>query len=258
MRILRRQRLVPQAVNHRPLLVQHVVKLQRPLPVRVVPLLHSLLRTLHRLVQPRMLQLLPVLQSHPLHQLRHPLRSAEIHHQRILETDVENTLARVPLTRTTTPQLPVNPPRFMPLGRNHKQPAQFRHACAQLDVRPPASHVRRHGHRSALTGPSHNLRLVPVILRIQHLVRNLLQLHHPRQRLRSLHTSRPHQDRLSVLMPLLDQRDHRIVLLPPRLVDLVVVVLPGHRTIRRNDQQIEFVNVVKLARLGLRRPRHPA
>ena len=53
-----------------------------------------------------------------------------------------------------------------------------------------------------------------------------------------------------------DHFDHRVVLLPARLVDLVIVILPLDRAVRRHDEQVQLIDVMELTRLRLRRARH--
>ena len=126
-RIRRRQNIRAPAVDHRPLLVHHVVVLQGVLPDLVVALLHPLLRRLHRTVQPRVLQALIVLHAQLRHQAGDPARVPEIPHQVILEGDIELAGAGIPLPGTTAPQLPVDPAGLVPLGSHHVQSPQVGH-----------------------------------------------------------------------------------------------------------------------------------
>ena len=57
-------------------------------------------------------------------------------------------------------------------------------------------------------------------------------------------------------MAFFDFVDDGVVFLPTRFVDMVVGVLSRHRSIRRDNRHVEFVDVVKLVRLRLGRSRH--
>ena len=55
---------------------------------------------------------------------------------------------------------------------------------------------------------------------------------------------------------LADFVDHRVVFFAARFVDAVVRILPRNRPIRRDDGDIEFVDVVEFVRLGFRGAGH--
>ena len=51
----------------------------------------------------------------------------------------------VPLTGTSTEQLPVDSPRFVTLGGNHVEAAKLGNASVQANIRTPSGHVRGNG-----------------------------------------------------------------------------------------------------------------
>ena len=57
-------------------------------------------------------------------------------------------------------------------------------------------------------------------------------------------------------MAILDLVNDCVEFLAARLVDAVVVILARDRSIRRDDEHVEFVDVVKLVRFGLRGAGH--
>ncbi len=64
------------------------------------------------------------------------------------------------------------------------------------------------------------------------------------------------QDRLPLLVELLDLGDDRVELLALRSVDEVRFVVPDHRLVRRDDDDLELVDLVELGGLGVGRSRH--
>ncbi len=248
--------IVAIAIDHLALLVHHIVELQRPLAREIVPLFDPLLRRLDAPVQPWMLQLLPLFQPKALHDFRHPVRRAEIAHQVILEAYIKARCARVALPRAAPPELPVNPPRLVPLGSHHIEPAGLVHARAQFDVCAAARHVRGNSHASRLACPLHDLGLLRVEFRVEHAVWNFLPLQHPAQHFGGLDAGRSHQHRLAAGVRVFDLGNHRVVFFAPRLVDEIVVVLANARLVGGDDRHVQLVDVVKFVRFGFGGARH--
>ncbi len=160
------------------------------------------------------------------------------------------------MARATPAQLPIYPPRFVPLGTDHHQAAFVRHAGPELNVGAAAGHVRRNRDRARLTGARHDFRLLHMILGVQHVVRNFFTLEHSAEQLARLHTDRADQHRLLPRVTIFDLVDDGIVFLTPRLVDAIVGIFALHWPVRRNDVDVELVNVVEFVRLGLGRASH--
>ena len=89
-----------------------------------------------------------------------------------------------------------------------------------------------------------------MIFRVQHVVRNFFALQHSAEQLGSFHAHRADEDRLRGGMALADFVDHGVVFFAARFVDAVVGVGPRDRAIRRDDGDIQFVDVVEFVRFG--------
>ena len=116
---------IAETVDDFALLVHHVVVLERAFAALEVVLLDALLRLLDGFVEHEMLQLLPLLQAHFLHHLDNPVRT-EQPHQVVLQRNEKMRRAGIALARATSPQLPVNAPRFVPFRADDVQAAQDR------------------------------------------------------------------------------------------------------------------------------------
>ncbi len=68
----------------------------------------------------------------------------------------------------------------MTLGGQHEEAAEFGDAFTQLDVRTTTGHVGGDRHGGAMSGTGDDFSFLAVILRIEHVVRDLLQLEHAR------------------------------------------------------------------------------
>jgi hypothetical protein len=84
----------------------------------------------------------------------------------------------------------------VPLGADDEQAAHFSDAFAELNVGAATRHVRRDRDRARLAGALHDLRFLAVILRVQHVVRDLLALQHAAEQLGCFHADRADQHRL--------------------------------------------------------------
>ena len=254
-RLVARQDAAAQLVDDRTLLVHHVVVLERALADGEVLLLDAALRRLDRAVEPLVLHHLALLEAEALHDARDALRTEEAH-QLVLERNEELRRARVALTRAAPAQLAVDAPRLVTLGADYVEAAHLGDARPELDVRAAACHVRRDRDAPALARERHDLRLAGVVLRVQHLVRDVRNLEHAREDLRRRDLDRAEQDRLPLLVALLHVGYDRLELLALRAVDLVIAVNAVHRTVRRNRHDVELVDVLELARLRFGRAGH--
>ncbi len=252
-----------QIVDDLPLLVHHVVVVEQPLPRLEVLHLDAFLGVADRLRDERVGDHLTLLRTHLRHHAGDALRVEEPH-QVVLQGEEELGGPRVALPARATAQLPVDPPRLMPLGSDDMQAAhlldrltlddlvaRFLHPRPELDVGAPAGHVRRDRNRARLPRVRDDLRLPPVVLRVQHLVTDPPPLQHARQRLRHVHAHRTHQDRQLQRVQPLDLVDDRVVLLPLGAEDEVVAVVTDHLPVRGDDHDVEAVDLVKLAFLRL-------
>ena len=128
--------------------------------------------------------------------------------------------------------------------------------AAELDVGAAAGHVGRDRHPAEPAGLGDDERLLLMVARVQHLMRDLLLLEQGREMLRLLDADRADQDRLAVLVGVLDAGDDRLVLLARGPVDLVVLVVPDHRHVGRDLDHVELVDLAELGGFGRRRAGH--
>ena len=243
------EQLVALLVDHLALVVGDVVVLEQVLAHVEVARLDLALRVLDRARDPRMLDRLAVGHLQPLHDRGHAV-GREDAQQRILERQVEAARARVALASRAAAQLVVDAARLVALGADDVQPPGGDHLVVQLlpveahlldrassravassvssamhpvdlglgiaaehDVGAAARHVGGDGDHLRPAGLHHDLRLARVLLRVQHVVRQLLLLEHPGEQLGVLDRGRADQHRLAALVAVLDVVDDRLVLL---------------------------------------------
>ena len=96
----------------------------------------------------------------------------------------------------------------MPLGPDHVQSAEVDDAIAELDVDAAAGHVGRDRDRLLLAGVLDDLGLALVLLGVQDVVRDPAPLHQLGEVLGGLDGDRADEDRLALLVALLDVVDH--------------------------------------------------
>src|SRR4029079_6887430 len=114
--------LVPFRVDRLALAVDHVVELDDPLAHVEVEALDPALGALDRLADEAALDRDVVLEAHPLHQARDPIRGEPLH-QVVLEGQVEAGGAGVALAAGAPPKLVVDPAAVVPLGSDDVETA---------------------------------------------------------------------------------------------------------------------------------------
>ena len=129
-------------------------------------------------------------------------------------------------------------------------------ATAEHDVGAAAGHVGRHGDRAPAAGLGDDEGLVLVVLRVEHLVLDLALREDLADGLALLDARRADEDRHARLVVLEQVVDDGGELLGLRLVDDVVEVLADDVLVRRDDDDVELVGAVELARLGVGGARH--
>ena len=77
------------------------------------------------------------------------------------------------------------------------QPPERGDARPQFDIGPPPCHVRGDGHRTLLARPSHDLRLLLVLLTVKYLMGDLSQIKQLSQLQTRVNGTRTHQDWLA-------------------------------------------------------------
>ena len=116
---------VAEAVDDFALLVHHVVEIERAFALLEVALLDALLRRLDGMVEQRMLQFLAFFEAETLHDLAMRSR-AEDAHQIVFERNEKVRRTGIALARATAAQLAVDAARFVALGADDVQAAQYR------------------------------------------------------------------------------------------------------------------------------------
>jgi hypothetical protein len=101
------------------------------------------------------------------------------------------------------------------------------------------------------------VRLALVLLGVENVVRNLRLLQHASDGIGLLDAGRAHQHGLAIDMRLADLCDQGFELLALGLVDDVFGVGSRDRLVRRNDDDVELVDVVKLGGFRVRSTSHP-
>ena len=203
-----------------------------------------------------MFEFLALLEAEALHDFRHPIGCAEVAHEIVLEANVEPGRARVALAGATPAELPIDASRFVTLCADDVEATFVRNAGSKFNVSAAAGHISRNGDGARLARATNDFGLLPMIFRVQHGVRNFLALQHSGEQLGSFHAHRADEDRLRGGMALADFVDHGVVFFAARLVDAVVGVGSRDWPIRRDDGDVQFVDVVKLVRLRLGCARH--
>ena len=145
------EHLAPLGVDDLALLVEDVVVLQHPLADVEVLLLDLLLRALDRLAEALGLDGQVVARPQQVEDLVDAV-TREDPDQVVLGGQVEARAAGVALAPGAAAQLVVDAAALVALGADHVEPAEVRHAVAQLDVHAAPGHVGGDGHRAALAG----------------------------------------------------------------------------------------------------------
>ncbi|MEZ5387845.1 MAG: hypothetical protein R3F13_20240 [Prosthecobacter sp.] len=135
------------------------------------------LRGLHAAIERGVLKFLALFIP-ALHHLRHALSGTEVAHEVVFETRKNLLSPGSPCQADRA----TGGPRggFMTaLGSKHEQAAEFGNAAPpSLISITTTSHVGGDGHGSAMTGAGDDLSLLTMCCRVEHVVRDLLQLEH--------------------------------------------------------------------------------
>ena len=189
-------------IDHAALIVRHIVVFQQLFAGIEIVLLDAPLRALDLPRQHAALDGFARLHADPGHERFHARRIAEDAHQIVFEREVEAARAGIALTPGATTQLVVDAPRFMAFGSDDVQTAGRQHflvprtpvvvdllefafvgradgvdlglrTAAEHDVGATPRHVGGDRYRAPPAGFGDDMRLALVLLRVQHLVRDL-------------------------------------------------------------------------------------
>ncbi len=285
------EQLVSLLVDHLALVVGDVVELEQLLANVEVARLDLALRVLDGARHHARLDRLSLGNLERAHDRLQPLAGEDLE-QRILERKEKTRAAGISLARGPSPQLVVDAARLVALGAHDMQPARGDHLFVQLlprladlgdapllllgqerlvgfhaldlgvgvaaqhDVRAAPRHVGGDGDLARPARLLDDLGLARVLLRVEHVVRDLHLLHHRGDELGILHRGRAEQHRLAARAAFLHLVHDGLVLLLRGDEDLVVAVLADHRAVGGNEHRLEVVDGRELERLGVRRPGH--
>ena len=130
------------------------------------------------------------------------------------------------------------------------------HRSTEHDVGTAAGHVGGHRDGALVTGERDDLRLVGVLLGVEHGVRDAELLQLLREVLGLLDRDGADEDRLALGVPLADVLGDRLVLRLLGAVDEVGLVDAGHRLVGADRDDAEAVDLVELRGLGHGRTGH--
>ena len=180
-------------------------------------------------------------------------------HDRILETGKEHRAARITLTAGASPQLVVQTLSVMPSGPDDTEPTQLHHflsrgsvvcGTAEPDVGATAGHLSGDGHRVPRARLGDDLRLLGVVLRVEHHRRHTCLVEEVRQLFGLGDVVRADQDRLSGLVHLFDVADDRLDLVRLGVVHAVGFIDPDVRGVRRDLRHEQVVELPELLARG--------
>ena len=242
-----------------------------------------------------MVERLALFHAELVHYRRNPV-AAEEADEVVVERYVEAAFARVALASGASAQLVVYTARLVALGADYAQAARRYNlvvllgaylfiffedfgvelrivggrlallrklvareelrVSAEDDVRSAARHVRRDCDRAEASCLRDYRGFLVVDLRVQHVVRNLARAQQLADALRMLYRGGADQYRLPLRVVFRNLVGCRGVFFLGRLVDRVGVVLAYHRLVRRDDYDVEAVNLLEFFGLRLRSAGH--
>jgi hypothetical protein len=123
--------------------------------------------------------------------------------------------------------------------------------AAEQDVGAAAGHVRGDGNRGLAPGLRDDLGFLRVVFRVQHDVLDAALLEHRREPLGLLDRDRADQRRPASVLLLEDVGDDRLVLLALGAVDRCRALRCDQLAVRRDDVDVELVNLGELFGLGV-------
>ena len=248
MHIIVFQHIVALFIHDLTLFAQHIIILQQLLAHVKVVAFHALLRLRDRLGHHLGFDLLIA----KLVEQSIELFTAETHHQRIFQRDIEAGEARIALTAASSAQLIVDTAGLMTFTAQYGQTTQRARFLAQLDIGTTAGHIGRDRHRADLSGLRDDLSLSRMVLRIQHLMRDMHLSEHAADQLTGLDRDRADQHRLPFLMQFLDLVCQCLELQLLGRKDRVRIVDARDRTVGRDLDDTHVIRGEELLFLSLR------
>ena len=144
----------------------------------------------------------------------------------------------------------------MTFRTDNSQTTRSFHFRTQLNVGTTTCHVGSNSHNTLLTSLCHNIRLSLMQFRIQYIMLNLAHSKHFAQHFRDFHRSGTYQNRTSFFYHFFNLFDDSFIFLTFCLINAIIHIFTGNRTIRWNNNDIQFINIPKFSRFRFRRTGH--
>ena len=282
--------LQPLPENGLALIIHHVVEFQQLLADVEVAAFDLGLRPFKAFVDPGVNDGFALFQTQLGQDGIEPFRP-ENPHQIVFEAQEEFRPPRIALPTGTAAQLIVDAAGLMAFGAQHEQTTggqngdlflgmfsldpgahfigvqvgvggnrlQHQHfdVTAELNVSAATSHVGGDGHRIQLARIGHDLGLLLVLPRVQHVVNDPCGFQQSRQEFRLFNRGGADQNRLALLVRLLDRLHHAFIFLARCAENLIVLVLAVYRAVGGHCHHAQLVNLHEFIRFGRRRAGHP-
>ena len=268
--------------------VHHVVVLEHLLADLEVVVLHLLLGPLDGVGDHAVFEGFALLPAQTIHEAPYP-RAAEEAHQVVFHGQEELRGARVALAPRAAAQLQVDATRVVAFRAEDEETSRLEDllllflalllhllqdrlpiggaglgdlageelgVAAEDDVRAAAGHVRGDGDGAEAARLGDDLRLLGVMLRVEHVAGHAPPLEAVGEELGLVDGDGAHQRRLARFVELGDGVHDGVELLVHRAVDHVVHVVPDHGRVGGDDEHVELVGLAELAALRGRRAGH--
>ena len=132
----------------------------------------------------------------------------------------------------------------------------LRNAAAEHDIGTAACHVRGNRHSARTAGFGNDLGFTLVLLRVEDVMRNAFLLHQVAEELGIFNRCRTDEDRLAARVAVLHVLHNGVVLFLRGLEDLILLIDTDHRTVGRDHDGFQAVNVLEFVRFGISRTGH--
>ena len=229
-----------------PLVVHHVVILQRALAVAKVVLFHLLLCRLNALGKHSGDKSLIVLHAKAVYHGGNPF-GAELAHEVIFQRNVEAAGAGVSLTSGTSSELSVNTAAVVTGCADDGKTAGLLHLRRELDIGTTACHVGGDGHVAGETGVGNDFGLAGVLLGVEDIGLDASHTHHAGKEFGGFDVGGTYQHRPSCVGEFHNLVDDGVELRLLGLVDDVVLVVPDYWPVGGNHHHIQLVDAPEFA-----------
>ena len=276
-------------IDHLALVIGDIIKQQQLLADIEVMRLDLTLRVFDLPCQQTAFDDLALLHAGDLQQTLGAIGITKDAHQRVFHRQIEAAGTRVTLTARTTAQLVVDAPRLVPLGTDDVQATGCQHRivallpggaqlgmtgfvdglagssqlgqlgieiATQLNIGTATGHVGSDGHGAGTACLRHHLRFAIVLLGVEHFVSHALLAQQPGEKFRRFDGCGAHQRRLTARGAIADVFDDGRVFVVLGQIDKVLHVAAHHRAVRRDDHDLEAIDLQELRGFGIGRAGH--